>query len=170
MKRSDYVKASEPKLAALTGLFPRKLFVRRRRSLAWMPEPAIYIYIYMYIYIIKLRHQCCLFFFQFNLSAKPATQIHILQTNNESEILTNSDFWQIKVVRTEHVSRKISTFIQSGFLTNKSRPNPTFTIGQKSWLDKSTVSDHFYWSKVNIALAGPVKKNMWILSIRDICT
>ena len=61
------------------------------------------------------------------------------------------------MVRTEHVSKKISTFIQSGFLTNKSHPNPTFMIGQKSWLDKSTVSDHFYWSKVNIALAGPVK-------------
>ena len=123
------------------------------------------------LYIVKLRDQCCLFFFQFNLSTKPATQIHVLQTNHESEILTNSDFWQIKVVRTEHVSKKISTFIQSGFLTNKSRPNPTFTIGQKSWLDKSTVSGHFYWSKVNIALARrrPVKKNMWILSIPD-CT
>ena len=124
------------------------------------------------LYIVKLRDQCCLFFFQFNLSTKPAlaTQIHVLQTNHESEILTNSDFWQIKVVRTEHVSKKISTFIQSGFLTNKSRPNPTFTIGQKSWLDKSTVSDHFYWSKVNIALARPAENSMWIFSIRDICT
>ena len=119
------------------------------------------------LYIVKWRDQCCLFFFQFNLSTKPATQIHV---HNESEILTNFDFWQIEVVRTEHVSKKISTFIQSGFLTNKSCPNPTFTIGQKSSLDKSTVSDHFYWSKVNIALARPVKKNMWILSIRDICT
>ena len=104
------------------------------------------------LYIVKLRDQCCLFFFQFIFSTKPATQI--------------------KVVRTEHVSKKISTFIQSGFLTNKSHPNPTFTIGQKSWLDKSTVPDHFYiyWSKVNTALARPVKKNMWISSVRDICT
>ena len=67
--------------------------------------------------------------------------------------MTNSDFWQIKVVRMEHISKNIRTFIQSGFLTNKSRPNPTFTIGQKSWLDKNAVSDHFYWSKINIALA-----------------
>ena len=41
MKRSDYVKASAPKLAALTGLFPRKLFVCED---AWMPEPAVYIH------------------------------------------------------------------------------------------------------------------------------
>ena len=121
------------------------------------------------LYIVKLRDQCCLFFFQFNLPTKPATQIHVLQTNHEFEILTNSDFWQIKVVQTEHILTKISTFVQSGFLSNKSRPNPTIMIGQKSWLDKSTVSDHFYWSKVNMALARPVKKNMWISSIHDIC-
>ena len=39
MHRSDYVTASEPKLAALTGLFDRKHFVVEK---AWMPEPAIH--------------------------------------------------------------------------------------------------------------------------------
>ena len=73
------------------------------------------------LYIVKLRDQCCLFFFQFNLStnSKP-TQIHVLQTNNEFwpilifdkskwckwsmfqrriARLSNQDFWPIKVIQ-----------------------------------------------------------------------
>ena len=101
------------------------------------------------LYIVKLRDQCCLFFFQFNLSTKPATQIHVLQTNNMSlrfwpilifdkskwcersmfqrrlALLSNQDFWPIKVVRIQHLRLDkspdwIKVLCQTTFIGQKS--------------------------------------------------